>query len=477
MSISTDDIFNKIYGSSATQETISLRGGKRYYIDNKPIRNQSKKTNTQKDNIKNGSYKEKPYKKQVKKNDIIIYSDPYHFPDDKLKEYIDKLYLDYYTSRSSPNTIYIIPSVSTLKNMYSMINTLTKDTVKGSSEERKIIMENADKLGYKRYIFSKYGDNKKDQNYKIGPNDDVDNEYPNKEFDILRRINVANEVYYLSYDSPKQINISTNADMKKSVKLDFVGRCSRGVYIFSGDLPKESPEIYIDKYEKRHAMMGGGKSYIKSLQSFMNSYNNKDIAVSAFIAKRYSKNPELVKKYINADKYYTFFGIIRDDISNKSDFNDIFGKVNDSQQIEQEMEQYSMDNLTENMSSRIEHSLNRLLSKKHINAKDSLSRLYKNKDENVINADIMTALYHDGIKDFNKLLSITDNSSDNMIYNDVIIQAYKRYPMTSNIGKSYGYIGFGNNSNEKTIKEKKYNEETYHEKENDEKDIPDDAFY
>ena len=495
MSISTDDVFNKIYGSSATGETISLSGGKRYYLDAKPMINNSRKNliNNKTDNIRIN--KQKRYNAKKENEEVIIYSDPNHFPDNKLKEYIDKLYLDYYTGRSSPNTIYIIPSDTTLKEIYSTIKILTKNIIKGSAEERKIIMENADKLLYKRYIFSKFGDNRKDQGYKIGPNDDIDNEYPNGNFPLLRRINIANEIYYFSYNSPEKINISVNADMKNSVELKYLGRCAHGIYIFNGDLPKEQPEIYIDKYEKHNTLYGGNitskanekssginnlKTYNNSLISFINSYNNKDNAIKSFILKRYINNPDLVKKYINSDIYYTFFGIISDDLSNNVNFDEIINtKVSNPEEIEQEIGSYSANNLIDNMSSRIKIAFNKISSRKSFNIKD-IEKLYKNKDINIIRADIMTALYHNGIKDINELLSITNNINNNMsnIYNEIITDAYSNFPMTSNIGRAYCYIPNGNFSTQMNLQTKKYNNKNNsNDLSNNEDILSDESFY
>ena len=47
----------------------------------------------------------------------------------------------------------------------------------GTTDARRIITEGKDKIGYPKYIFTVYGDNTSNDEYKISSGDNVDSEY------------------------------------------------------------------------------------------------------------------------------------------------------------------------------------------------------------------------------------------------------------------------------------------------------------
>ena len=448
MTLSTDRVFSNIYGPTATQETNSLMGGKRgkiVYLDQgnrlPPI--SKKQTITMAKKTNGGASKPK--------ESVTIYADVIHFPNDKLQDYIDRLYLEYFAARAPPNTIFILPPDNVRQQMYSVIRSVTGGTGKGTAEEKRAIIENADKIGYKRYIFSKFGDNKREQLYKIGPKDDPASEYPNAEFKPIRRTNSANEVYYFSYRTPTEINISIHADLKEPVVLKFLGRCGHGVYIFTGDLPSGAPETYIPTYSKKqHTVIGGaaGKThYSTQFKQFVNGFDDIDQAAHVFCMKRFAKDKSFASQFINADNVYSMFAMALTDIANGTSFNEAVANVSaaDAHRAELEMQNISSSRLTDNISKRINGAINKLYAREDFDAVTHLETLYKNADKNIIRADLMTALYRNGVTSVNDLFKMTDRymkgNAGSEMYSETLMSAFKQYPMTSVNGKAYPYIG------------------------------------
>ncbi len=447
-SISTDRVLANIYGPTATQETRSIMGGKRsgvVYLDN-TIGGSRKPKQT----VKATPVKTKAVATKAKES-VTIYADLIHFPNRDVNEYVDRLYLEYYVARAAPNTIFIIPPDSVRQSMYATIRSVTNGTQKGSIEEKKAIIENAEKIGFKRYIFSKFGDNKRDQLYKIGPLDDPDKEYPNAKFEPIRRTNAANEVMYMSYRTPTEINVSLHADLKEPVVCKFLGRCGHGIYIFGGDLPPGSPETYIPTYNKKsHTVVGGGtrkQSYATRFKQFVNGFDSIEQAAYAFCMKRFVNDKSFASQFINADNVYSMFAMALTDIANDAEFDGVLSNVSqeDAVNAEREMEAISYSRLTDNISRRINSAINKLYNREDFDVVEHLSSLYKNGDKNIVRADLMTALYRSGVSSINDLFKLTaqfmDGVSGGDRYTDTLMEPYKMYPMTSVNGKAYPYIG------------------------------------
>lgn len=446
-SISTDRVFANIYGPTATQETRSIMGGKRggvIYLDKTIGGGRKTKTISERAAVKTKASATKT------KESVTIYADLIHFPNRDINEYIDRLYLEYYVARAPPNTIFIIPPDSVRQSMYATIRAVCNGTQKGSIEEKKAIIENAEKIGFKRYIFSKFGDNKRDQLYKIGPLDDPNKEYPNAKFQPIRRTNAANEVMYMSYRTPNEINVSIHADLKDPVVCSFIGRCGHGIYVFSGDLPPGSPETYIPTYNKKtHTVIGGGRkqSYVTSFKRFVNGFDSIEQAAYAFCMKRFVNDKSFASQFINADNVYSMFAMALTDIANGAEFDRVLSNVSpdDAIKAEREMEAVSYSHLTDNISRRINSAINKLYNRDDFDVVNHLASLYKNGDKNVIRADLMTALYRSGVSNIGDLFKLTaqfmDGVSGGDRYTDTLMEPYKMYPMTSVNGKAYPYIG------------------------------------
>ena len=448
MSISTDRVFSNIYGPTATQETRSIMGGKRtgiIYMD-EPISGGRKRQ--QKKPVNDGVSKAPV--RRVNEN-VTIYGDLIHFPNRDINEYIDRLYLEYYVARAPPNTIFIIPPDTVRQSMYAIIRDVANGTQKGSVEEKKAIIENAEKIGFKRYIFSKFGDNKRDQLYKIGPNDDPIKEYPNAKFEPIRRTNVCNEIFYMSYRTTSEINVSIHADLKEPIVCKFIGRCAHGVYVFMGDLPQGSPETYIPTYNKKSkTVIGGGgrkQSYATRFKAFVNGFDSIEQAANAFCMKRFVNDKTFASPFINADNVYSMFAMALTDIANGADFDSVLSNVSMDEAInaEREMEEISYSRLTDNVSRRINVAINKLYNRDDFDVVTNLESLYKNADKNIIRADIMTALYRSGVSSVNSLFKLTSQFAEGVSggdrYTDTLMEPYKMYPMTSVNGKAYPYIG------------------------------------
>lgn len=457
--ISVDRIMSKIYGPTATQETATLVGG------NNDIGNATGNifyVNHPRSNINNfiSSYKQKlsKTKKQVvrkrkggNKKPITVYADIKHFEDKEINEYIHKLYLEFYTERPAPASIIVIPSKTVRSKMYDTINKLTKGIESGSYAEKKAIIDNEQEIGYKKYIFNRYGDNTKDQPYRIGTKDDnANNEYPNTRFDTVRRTNAVGEIYYFSYVSDKKVKCATNMDGKNGTELEFVCRCINSVYYFIGDLPKDTPNKTNTSYRKL-SMKGGtrSRSYVGNFVNFVKSFETIDDAAEAFVIQRYNKDKDFVRKYLNCDKVYTMFSCALHDIENNQSFNDIFETIRsntDRIKLEQEMIKDEANNIDYSNDSskqidKIKNAISRLSNGKFNIIKD-LSRLYKNKDKLVMRADLMTSLYRNGMNDISELLNMTEDFNNGSTvnisaYNSTLLEPFIKYPMTSVIGKNY----------------------------------------
>lgn len=448
MTLSTDRVFSNIYGPTATQETRSIMGGKRggiIYLDETIKGGRKRKTTKQPSTAVSKAVKSKP------KEDVTIYADLIHFPNRELNEYIDRLYLEYYVSRAAPNSIFILPPDSIRQSMYATIRSVCNGTQKGSIEEKRAIIEHADKIGYKRYIFSKFGDNKRDQLYKIGPMDNPEKEYPNAQFEPIRRTNSANEVFYMSYRTASEINISIHADLKEPVVCKFIGRCGHGVYIFGGDLPPGSPETYIPTYNKKSSTVIGGstskRTYSTRFKQFVNSFDSLDQAAYAFCMKRFINDKSFATPFINADSVYSMFAMALTDIANGVEFDTVMSNISeaDAEKAEKEMEAISYSRLSDNISRRINTAINKLYHKDDFDVVTHLETLYKSADKNIIRADLMTALYRSGVNSIDALFKLTsqyaDGTSGGERYTDTLMEPFKAYPMTSVNGKAYPYIG------------------------------------
>ena len=444
MSFTTDEVLSKIYGAGATRETNSLMGGaggkiRTVYVNQaksisrtRPKKNPAAETDISKKYSTRGAAR--------KSDSVTIYAEPTYVPDGGFQEYLNKLFLGYFSSRPASNTIFILPSKSTRKAIYSELKSLLKDTVEGSDEQKTIVMKNADKLLYKRYIFSKYGDNTKGHGYAIGPKDD-NSEYPNSSFDVVRRTNINDEIYYMAYKSPEKVLISINADMKDSSELSFIARCAHGVYVFEGDLPSGTPEKGLPRPAK--SMSGGRQSSYKSaLKQFVKQFHSLDDAAEEFCARRYRADPAAVRPYLNADKVYTMFAVALNDISENRSLGNVLPAISsdEKQQVDGEMLEEFSTHMIPDQSGKIRETANKIRNSRGFDIVKTLPKMYKSQDANVIRADIMTALYRDGSRNIETIFNLTDRfasgSSGDEMYSDTLMEPYVKYPMTSNTGRS-----------------------------------------
>lgn len=472
MSISVDRIMSNIYGPTATQETASIMGGEYrqnfFYVDDIKHNNRKQQTTTgggfslyggsSKNKINyNNSAKSYKKKKQFRggKTNITIYADLRHYGDAEINKYILDFFLEYFIDRAAPASIILIPSKTAMAELYKKLKDVIKGIPEGSSEAKKAVIENADKIGYRRYIFNRYGDNTKEQNYRISSDDsNAQTDYPNGTFETLRRTNAVGEVYYISYDSPKSVICSATPG-GKGTSWDFVCRCYNCVYVFRGDLPKAAENIST-AYRKhiRKSMRGGfSGTYLNSFLDFVNAYNNLDDAAESYILQRFKADPSFVSQYTNGDRVFTMFSCALSDIQNNKtskDFDEIFGRIRNNEERKQLEKQYRKEcikNMTAaDVSKRVKSVLHKMTGQKY-NIITDLQKIYKNKNPLIIRADLMTSLYRNGVRDAAELFDITEDFSNGKTqnidaYNNTLMDSYMRYPMTSVIGKNVIPISF-----------------------------------
>lgn len=489
-SVSVDRIMNNIYGTTASQEmnSILITGGESIVQRPKAKINYVDYSSTEMFNGLSGGKKRKTQRKKYRKSDnsseITIYASPEYIDNKLFTEFIKTFYLYFKVSRSPTSAIYVIPSQETMNHMNSEASKILaeKSVVAGSIEAQKLI-STAKGLDFRRYLFTAFGNNTKDQKYRIDASGNNKDAYPNDRFDTVRRTNLNSEVYYISYDSPTTVNISSSEKGGETKKLKFVARASNGVYIFSGDLPKATEKSDIAKSAKRTTTMTGGGN-IGKFASLCNNFGDIELAAEEFVLDAYNKNNDVLND-INGDPVYTAFKITFDE---KEDVGDIMAGILSSSEKEKIkddiVKKLNISNkLSNSILDKIEKSkdtFQRYLKSKKAKSngyKDIINMymsLYGNKSISKIKADLATSLYRNGMDNINDIMAICEEFQ-NPDFNSqlhksgrfakLLINAYQKTPLTSLEGSSYIPI-FGSLNKKRKIKNNATEKST-----DDEKDI------
>ena len=464
---SSDQVLRNIYGSSATQETLSMLGGNMtetteipykprkyniFYVDE--FRDQESKVPI--GSLMGGARRKKAIKKysrtpnkMVRRNrggaskDVIIYNGIEYIPNDDITTFLKEFYLYWRMSRLPTSSIIVIPSKDTLKKMISEARKMVGNDKLGTTDARRIITEGKDKIGYPKYIFTVYGDNTSNDEYKISAGDNADSEYPNAEFPEIRRTNLNMDVYYMSYVSPTKINISATRG-GKGKELTFIARGAMGLYVFQGDLPdpvEKFSNTFVNFAKKKRngranskSMKGGSARTIGNFAELCNEFRSIDDAALHF-ANNMSKNNNM-----NGDLVYTMFKSAFDDPGNACDimekesggnFDDTFDQIQNYTPISSSMKAKIEQNIS---------NLKQLSNSKHYkrNIVENIKTMYGGNISSA-KADIATALYRNGCEDCADIVNIADSIDNSSMFNKHIQQhianSYIKYPATSIYGR------------------------------------------
>lgn len=465
---SSDQVLRNIYGSSATQETLSMLGGNVgetnevpykprnyniFYVDE--FRDQESKTPIS--SIMGGARRKKGVKKysrtpdkMVKRNrggaskEVIIYNGIEYIPNDDITTFLKEFYLYWRMSRLPTSSIIVIPSKDTLKKMISEARKMVGNDKLGTTDARRIITEGKDKIGYPKYIFTVYGDNTSNDEYKISSGDNADSEYPNAEFPEIRRTNLNMDVYYMSYVSPTKINISATRG-GKGKELNFIARGAMGLYVFQGDLPdpvEKFSNTFVNFAKKRRngranskSMKGGAVRNIGNFAELCNEFRSIDDAALHF-ANNMGKNNNM-----NGDLVYTMFKSAFDDPGNACDIMEKESGGNSFDDTFDQIQNYTP--VSSSTKAKIEQNLNNLKqlsnSKHHKrNIVENIKTMYGGNISSA-KADIATALYRNGCEDCADIVNIADSIDKPSMFNKYtqqsIANAYIKYPATSIYGR------------------------------------------
>lgn len=203
------EISSNLYGPTAT----GMMGGSKmnYNMFGGAILNASRRSGK----IKGGGYETVAYPEYIKYKDF--------------HDFMMSFYLIRKISHTPSAGVYIIPPRKELDNLISDFHKkLAKEKIDiGSEDAFKYAATN--NLPYKRYIFTVFGGD--NAHYKL------DKEPAYKNFETVKRINLASEVMYFKYVSDEEIKICNTSECTKGTTAKLVAKCNNGIYVFQGNIP------------------------------------------------------------------------------------------------------------------------------------------------------------------------------------------------------------------------------------------------
>ena len=277
--------------------------------------------------LKGGGYETVAYPEYIKNKDF--------------HDFMMSFYLIRKISHTPSAGVYIIPPRKELDNLISEFHKkLNKEKIDiGSEDAFKYAATN--NLPYKRYIFTVFGGD--NTHYKL------DKEEPAyKNFETVKRINLASEVMYFKYLSDEEIKICNTQECNKGTTAKLIAKCNNGVYVFQGSIPdavetktkntakfigakkrksKKKPvhkmidEFGIDEDYESDNMMGGDNEEDKTVDELkkellFNNVKNEEQAmdfISSMALADYEVNgEESIKKYskfISGDPIHSAYRI------------------------------------------------------------------------------------------------------------------------------------------------------------------------
>jgi len=468
MSGSVEQILRNIYGTTATGEIkdLNMKGGDSKNVEsisvfnvsdnelpnvNRPIgkvkyidENVSQSSlamqgGTKRKNIRKDSIKMKAGTKNTKLDTTIYKSISAFINTNQCKEatiFEQEFYLNYRFQDPFPHAIVIIPDDKELNEMMTRINTKEK---KGTKEYIKYLRENADVIGYNKYLFYRFIASDGDR-YKIDPKKNDENAYPNAGFGTIRRGALNGYVYTLTADDISGKAIIDN-ELGEQSTVQYVARCENGVYIFKGTVPEKAKQKLPNEKSSSNSLKientfgyftGGSKnsnenSSLKCLSKYNEIYNgDREQAAEHFL--RCYDNKKRIDRLPNGNSVYSAIYLALND-PNLLSVNDIGNESNRNlaENLEFGILPTSFNNSVKNIQNKIKklyktcensNKLDKFISYYH--------NLYKGNDKNKIYADILTGYLqnneydNDIVSAYNLIKTNKGISTANMIKNSFL---------------------------------------------------------
>lgn len=329
-----NSIMSNIYGENAPQsfDSLHLSGGNivRRVAKIKYLDDDTKSTTTDNDDV--SSYIAAAYSYRANKISPIInnafsisggakqtkiYSSAEYIEDEGLKAFIKEFDLHHKVVNTKRNTIFVIPSKTTLQKMIDEFkDKLKKEGIEEYTQEASLYSSKTD-LPYKNYIFNVYGKNgeNNDTNYHVPAGFPDTGEYET----ILIRTNLLSNIYYFKFISESEIRVSANENMTKYSTLKFIAKAANECFILKGDLPPASDKKASNVVT---ATLSGGnkKNYLKNYFLSLVQKNEEDIDSAAYkfigaigaAEDDIQETAKKLSKYYSGDYLHTAFSILAD---------------------------------------------------------------------------------------------------------------------------------------------------------------------
>lgn len=329
-----NSIMSNIYGENAPQNfdslSLSLNGGKISYKRSKVKyldENISTYNGTNSTNIDlSADYSFKANKISSAFGNLFsmsggssktIHPSPHYVKDEGLQTFIKEFFLHYLVSNTHKNTILIVPSDSTLKNMVNDFkDKLKSENIEPYSPEASRYAAKTD-LPFKNYIFDVYG---KDSPDNEGFSYQVISEFPEKGMDdVLRRTNRLSKSYFFKFESESSIKVATNDKMTSASTLKFLAKADRDCFILKGDVPASSEKKSSNIVTA--ALSGGSKtnhlrnyflSLVRRYNNDLNTASYDFIGAVGSASNNIQSEAKKLSKYYSGDYLHTAFSILSD---------------------------------------------------------------------------------------------------------------------------------------------------------------------
>ena len=329
-----NSIMSNIYGENAPQnfDSLHLSGGNivRRVAKIKYLDDDTKPTTTDNDDV--SSYIAAAYSYRANKISPIInnafsisggakqtkiYSSAEYIEDEGLKAFIKEFDLHYKVVTVKRNTIFVIPSKTTLQKMIDEFkDKLKKEGIEEYTEEASLYSSKTE-LPYKNYIFNVYGKNGENdnKNYRVPAGFPDTGEHDT----VLTRTNLLSNIYYFKFISESEIRVSANENMTKYSTLKFIAKAANECFILKGDLPPASDKKSSNVVTA--TLSGGNKiNYLKNYFLSLVQKNEEDIDSAAYkfvgaigaASDDIHETAKKLSKYYSGDYLHTAFSILAD---------------------------------------------------------------------------------------------------------------------------------------------------------------------
>lgn len=279
--IKVSEVMTSLYGPTATQ----MMGG------SKCTSKKCKRTGGK------GEYEECMFPEYVENKDF--------------QKFIHEFYLIKKVAHSFSSSVYVIPESADLDKMISEFkSTLKKENIAEKTIEAYQYTIVND-LPYKRCIFNVFAD-ADSAHYKL------DKEAPYKNFGTVKRTNLLSEQYFFKYKSDSEILICPSESSEKgATTVKLIAKCSTGIYVFQGPLPKA--DLKYEKKISQKAFVGGSLkanslTKFNKLGRFINRFGESGAErFIGSILKANSNSFKAVARVFSGDLLHAAFRVCFDD--------------------------------------------------------------------------------------------------------------------------------------------------------------------